>query len=196
MLVSDLLFDAVRTVHGASLDAAAIAGHFAALREQGGAWLAQQAGGLAPEFEYYADVRYRGQSFDVATLLDPEAAETGDLDRLAAAFHREHAHLFGHAHPGAAIEIISLRLRTRGSLPRPDDASTMRGGAGGVAARRRPARFDGRWHDTPVYDWNELPAGWRCRGPTLIAQETATVVVPPAFSVVLGALGDLVMERN
>ena len=195
-LVSDLLYDAVQTVHGTTLAPADIAARFSQLRAEGTAWLAEQSAGLAPEFDYYADIRYAGQSFDVATRLDAAAAETGDLDRVADAFHAEHRHLFGHSRPGAPIEIISLRIRVRGSLPRPDAASSAKAAGNDTPARRRRARFEGKWHDTPIHDWMSLPPGWKARGPVLIEQETATVVIPPTFSVALGQLGDLILERN
>jgi N-methylhydantoinase A len=195
-LVSDLLYDAVSTVHGRSLDADSISAHFATLRSEGSAWLAQQAAGIDPAFDHFADIRYAGQSFDVATLLDPTAAETGDLESIATSFHAEHRQLFGHSHPGATIEIIALRIRVRGALPRPDGTATANGGGGGTPIRHRQARFDGAWHETPVYDWNTLPAGWHAKGPVLIEQETATVVIPASFSVALGAYGDLVLQRT
>ena len=111
-LVSDLLHDGIRNVHGRAPDAA---GTFAALRDEGAAWLAEQAPGTTPEFEHHAEMRYAGQSFEVDTVL-PEAAPD-DPAAIAAAFHEEHRRLFGHADPAATTEIIALRVRTRGRLP-------------------------------------------------------------------------------
>ncbi len=196
-LVSDLLYDTVRSVHGRALDTASIAATFAALREEGAAWLAQQAAGIAPEFEHHAEMRYAGQSFNVDTLLDSRAAEAGDIGRITEAFHAEHARLFGHSRPGAEIEIISLRLRVRGALPRPGaEAGPVREASATPQPRFRRVRFDDAWHDTPVYRWGGLPTGWRGSGPLIVEQETATVLVPPAFDVTLGTFGDLILERR
>ncbi len=190
-LVSDLLYDVVRNVHGMSLDDTALHGIFTDLRETGTAWLAAQAAGTAPVFEAYADVRYAGQSFDVSTRL----AETIGLAAIAGAFHAEHRRLFGHANPGAAIEIIAVRLRVRGVLPRPAAVAAPTG-AGVPLARERRLRCNGAWHGARLYAWGDLPIGWETQGPAIIEQETATVVVPPAFRVQVGIFGDLILQRS
>ncbi|MFC0406687.1 hydantoinase/oxoprolinase family protein [Roseomonas elaeocarpi] len=195
-LVSDLLHDAVQTVHGTAPDDAAIAATFARLRDDGRAWLAQQAAGLEPAFEYHADIRYAGQSFDVDTLLPVTVAEAGDRAGIAAAFHAEHERLYGHAHPGAEIEIISLRLRVRGALPSPGGTGAARRPGTAPVSRSRPARFNGAWHETPVFDWASLPDSWQAAGPLIVEQETATVLVPPGFAAQLGQFGDLILERR
>ena len=197
-LVSDLLYDVVQTVHGLALDAPAIATRFATMRRQGAAWLAAQAQDAEAAFGFVADLRYQGQSFEVATPLGASAAETGDLDAIAAAFHAEHQRLFGHAHPGAEIEFVALRTRVRGGLPRPAAAPVARAeGAREPAPRgRRGARFTGAWHDCPVFRWSDLPISWRSSGPAIVTQETATVIVPPGFDVTVDRFGNLLLERR
>lgn len=195
-LVSDLLGDVVRTVHGDRIDTAGVIAAFADMRAEGSAWLSQQAAGMPASFDYVADIRYAGQSFDVATRLTPEAALEGRLPDIAALFHAEHERLFGHAHPGTEIEIITLRLRVRGALSAPTGNSDALTQPGPLQTGTRKAMFDGGWHEVPVYAWNGLPAGWHARGPAIIEQETATVVVPPAFTIALSRFGDLVLERT
>ena len=195
-LVSDLLYDLVRTVHGVALDPASVAAGYATMRDEGREWLAEQAASVPPAFEHAADVRYAGQSFDVSVPVPAEAAEAGDLDAIAASFHDEHARIYGHAHRGNAIEIMALRVRVRSSLPRPAAQSVVAAGHTDAPPRHRRARFNGAWHEAPLHSWTDLPPGWRAPGPAIIEQETATVVVPPAFTVVLGEYGDLVLERR
>lgn len=199
-LVSDLLYDVVRTVHGVAVEPHLVMEIFSDLAQDGERWLAEQVGAefeVAPSLEYFADVRYKGQSFDVSTRLDPATARTADLNAIAAAFHVEHQRLYGHAQPGAAIEILALRLRVRGVLARPAAAPTTAGPGDQVKARRRRrVRFDGRWHEASIYARADLPTGWRGTGPAIIEQETSTVVVPPAFTVEVGAFGDLILERK
>jgi N-methylhydantoinase A len=190
-LVSDLLYDVVRNVHGVVLDDAALAAIFRDLRAAGAAWLIEQAAEAAPVFEPYADVRYAGQSFDVSTRL----GEVSDLAAIAEAFHAEHRRRFGHANPGADIEIIAVRLRVRGVLPRPA-AVPVPASAGIPRVRRRRLRCNGTWHEAQLFAWNELPIGWQAKGPAVIEQETATVVVPPAFRVRVGEFGDLILMRE
>jgi N-methylhydantoinase A len=195
-LVSDLLHDGVRSVHGQHLEAVDFLSTFAELRREGADWLTQQATGLEPAYEYRAEMRYAGQSFEVDTLLDPDAAVRGDLASVAQSFHNEHARLFGHSRPDAPTETIALRLRTRGVLPSPAASPPVASATDLVSTRSRCALFAGTWHDTTVHAWTALPPGWNTAGPAIIEQETATVVVPPDFTVRLGTLGDLILEAK
>jgi N-methylhydantoinase A len=199
-LVSDLLYDLVRTVHGVRVDPGLVTQVFATLRREGERWLADQVGGefaVEPSFEYFADVRYVGQSFDVNTRLTEPIAQSGDIGAIAAAFHAEHRRLFGHAQPGDDVEILALRMRVRGALAQPTGAPAMPAAQGTIAPRRRRrARFNGAWRDTAIYARSDLPDGWRGAGPAIIEQETSTVVVPPSFSVEVGPLGDLVLQKR
>jgi N-methylhydantoinase A len=56
-----------------------------------------------------ADLRYRGQSFELTVPLQPD---------LAAAFHRAHEERYGYADPARAIELVAVR--TADVVPGPD----------------------------------------------------------------------------
>ena len=193
-LVSDLLYDVVRTVHGMALTPTLVRETYAALREQGRDWLASQLGFIEPRFEHAADVRYAGQSFDVNTPVDEPAAQDGDLAAIGESFHTQHRRLYGHADPDARIEVLSLRLRVRGELPRPAAVPLPARATTVQPARERRARFAGTWHNTPVFRWADLSVGWCTEGAAIVEQETATVVIPPGFTARLGHLGDLILE--
>jgi len=57
-----------------------------------------EAGELPPEGE--ADLRYRGQSFELTVPLGPD---------LAARFHRAHEERYGHADPERELELVAVR---------------------------------------------------------------------------------------
>ncbi len=195
-LVSDLLYDVVRTVHGIALTPAMIRETYATLRGEGRTWLAAQPGFIEPQFEHAADIRYTGQSFNVNTMVDEDAALIGDLTAIGESFHAQHRRLYGHADPGSPIEVLSLRVRVRGELPRPAAVPLPERATTARPAGWRRARFAGTWHDTPVFRWIDLPVGWRADGAAIVEQETATVVIPPGFVAHLGRLGDLILERH
>ena len=195
-LVSDLLYDVVSTVHGMALTPALLRETYAELREQGRTWLAAQPGDIAPRFDHSADLRYAGQSFDVNSPVDEEAAARGDIDAVANSFHAQHQRLYGHASPGARTEALALRVRVRGELPRPAAVPLAAHAGSTVPAHTRTARFDGAWMETPVFAWADLSPEWQRSGPAIVEQETATVVIPPGFTVHLGRFGDLILERR
>jgi N-methylhydantoinase A len=194
-LVSDLLYDVVRTVHGTALTPGLVRENFIALADEGRAWLAREAPDIAPEFEHSADIRYVGQSFEVATPIDREAAARGDLRAIVAGFHARHERLYGHADRNGEMEILALRIRVRGRLPRPSSVPASSAVQAAMAATTRQVCFDGRWHEAPVFRWSSLSPGWSALGPAVIEQETATVVVPPRFSAAVGEFVDLVLEQ-
>jgi len=137
-----------------------------------------------PRLERALDVRYAGQSYEVAVPY------TAGWQRE---FHARHRRLFGHASPDRPLEVVTLRVRGRGerrALP-PDPAPKR-----GVARPRalRPVFFDGRPRRTPVHRRDDLRVGVALRGPAVICEYSATTVVPPGWRLVVDRLGGLVLE--
>jgi len=64
--------------------------------------------------------------------------------------------------------------------------------AGGAApAGRRRAWFDGDWHDTPIYQREQLAVGTELQGPAIVEQLDTTTVIEPGDRVRVDALGNL-----
>jgi N-methylhydantoinase A len=194
-LVSDLLYDVISNVRGEAVTSNLIAERFAELERSGTEWLSNQASGIEPRFEYFAHVRYAGQSFDIDTPLDASVVATGSVPLFERRFHEEHSRLFKHAHPSRAIEVLAFRVRVRGSMPRPGAVPMPARQAAEVPSTRRKVRFQGRWQDALHVQQRDLPVGWRAAGPAVIEQETATTIVPPDFTVAVGAFGDLILQK-
>jgi N-methylhydantoinase A len=202
MLLADLVKDYSTTVLRpvAGLSAADLAGLFAPWEAQARADLLAEAGEgaeAAPRLDRSADLRYVGQSFEINVPAPPGPP---DLAALTAEFHARHARRYGHAHPEAPVEIVTLRVRAVGAAPplrfeplpaaaSPDPVPAQVG--------ERPAWFetDGRlqaW-PTPVYDREALRAGHRLAGPAVITQLDATTVIPPGWQGEVGTEGHLAL---
>ena len=197
-LVSDLLFDLVSVVPQAQIGKESVIRAYAELCEQGYELIRRQGVKSVPEFEYFISARYAGQSFEVNTPVSAQSALDGDFEALEQAFHQEHERLFSHSQPNSSIEILSLRLRSRGSLPQPEIRRvTSPQNSGRVAPLgRRAARFENSWHDVEIYEWESLSEDWQKLGPVIVRQETATIVVPPGFTVSTTGTGDLLLQRD
>jgi len=128
-----------------------------------------------------ADLHYVGQFHEVEV---ESGGETLDRDALEAGFHARHHELYGHAMPGAPLELINVRIRSVGATSKPSFPLRPHAGADPSAARKgeRTAIFDGVAHATPVYDGLALRHGNRLEGPALVEQPTTTIVVPPGFA--------------
>lgn len=135
--------------------------------------------GVAPEAastERWADLRYRGQSYELtlpAPRLDPE--------ELSAAFHAAHQARFGYASPGGACELVNLRLRATGTVEKPVLPFTEPRAPHGPEPVDHVRIHAGDWLDVPVFDREALEPGAEVRGPALLTQADTTTWLPPGW---------------
>ena len=61
---------------------------------------------------------------------------------------------------------------------------------------RRPAFFDGRFVDTPVYDGESVGHGHRIEGPAIVEERFTTIVVYPDWTAELDRHGNYVVTRD
>jgi N-methylhydantoinase A len=201
-LVSELVHDVVSTVQGLDVDAESMQRTYAALGEEANDWLAAQVDGSwlqASTVEYSAEMRYRGQSFQVNVPLSPEIVEAGDLAAIIEAFHVEHERLYTHCDRATGVEFIELRARLRAAMvtPRPVKAPPPAGRVEAAMLETRRVRFRGAWHETvPVYRRDGLGPGHVVPGPAIVEQSDATVVVPPGYTASVGVYGDLALHAE
>lgn len=194
-LIADIKSDFIKTIYSdLDLAADALRDGFAALRRDARRWLRdeQEYQGDA-QLLYTADMRYRGQSFEIETVLAEEWATSGDLTAIADAFHAEHARVHGHGDPAADVQIINLRLVIVGAAPQPvvkplpttDEAPRSRGGI--------DVFYDDESHRAALYDRKDLRAGQRFGGPAVIQQDDATTIVLGGFDAEIDAHGNIVL---
>ena len=151
--------------------------------------------GRAVELRAALDLRYVGQWHELTVAVELPL----DVDAAAAAFHAEHDRLFGHASPGAPIELLALRLsavgRTREARARPRHRTTAR-----LDARRgeRPV-----WDPderalvpTPVWDGRQLAVSSTLDGPAIVELSNTTIVVPRGFALDVDAYGAFVVQQR
>jgi N-methylhydantoinase A len=163
---------------------------FRALERQGAA--AMRAEGFAASDvrrERLLDLRYRGQGFELTV------AAAGDY---LAAFHRAHERRYGYADPARPVEIVNVRLRVTGRTPKPELPRRRLGPASPRAARagERTAIFAGRRRPTAIFARERLRAGMRFTGPAIVAEYSATTVVPPGWRCRVDAIENLVLRRG
>jgi N-methylhydantoinase A len=137
--------------------------------------------------QFSLDIRYRGQSFEVNVAWS---------DDFAAAFHRRHEELYGHADPQRPLEIVTLRLRAVGPGPAPDLTRGRCPEGAASATETRPVTFAGREIPCPVFGRDKLPCGGRLAGPALVVEETATHLVAPGWAGRVDARGNLLLEQS
>lgn len=145
--------------------------------------------------EHALDVRYVAQEYTLTIPLEgaDEPRRSGFDAALSSRFDRAHEQRFGHANPGAPIELVTARTTGFGDL-----------------GRAAPRRLDGRPGATYEYEERSIVFGRReltarvarrealapgavVEGPAVIVEATATTVVPPGATLRVDELGSLVI---
>jgi N-methylhydantoinase A/oxoprolinase/acetone carboxylase beta subunit len=122
------------------------------------------------EIERTADLRYRGQSYELNVTWPGEAA-------AARAFHREHARIYGYATPEREIEVVTIRVRARRRLAKP---KLTRGPYRKGTAEIRRVWVEGAWRKIPAPHRAQVSPR-RAAGPALILDYGSTTLVPPGW---------------
>jgi N-methylhydantoinase A len=199
MLMAEWRQDFVRTLIGelgkVGADAAATA--FAELKSAGEAALARD--GLAKgEFNFAADLRYRGQEHTIPIAVADAADLTAATDATRERFDAQHHSRYGHAAPDQSIEIVNLRLVV--TVPRMQDTigrwlSEPWRANGAAEEQRRPVVFDdpNRPMETRVLWRPHLAAGSEIAGPALIEEANSTTLIGPGDRAVIDEIGNIVV---
>ncbi|MGG5889773.1 hydantoinase B/oxoprolinase family protein [Falsiroseomonas sp. HC035] len=196
-LAAPLAFEQSRSLIsplGKDVDWAAIGAALAGLEDQARGRL--RAAGIAADamrVERGAEMRLVGQLHQITVPLPEGAMEAGRLAEIRARFIETYQRLYTRVVEGAEIELLSLRVRV--VSPEPEIAvsgSVGSGDAGGEALKgRRPAWFDGAFHDTPVYDRYRMKPGAMVAGPAIIEEREATTIIAPGDTLRVDAVMNL-----
>ena len=128
-----------------------------------------------------ADMRYRGQSYDVSVPVSALQTDA-DIAALAKRFHQAHRRRYGHMAESEAVEIVNFQVTAVGEIAKPQ--------FGRVKVPERPeppAPHEKRAAyfrpddatDVPVFRRNTLAPGSVIDGPAIIVEKTSTIVLYP-----------------
>jgi N-methylhydantoinase A len=140
-------------------------------------------------FIRYADVRYKGQGWEITVPISRPASMEG----ISKAFEERHMAIYGFR-MDLPVEVVTIRVfaivrRMKPSIPPP-----MRYGDASPRGYRR-AYIGGSWVNAPIYWRQDLPAGFRIRGPALVDEYDSTTVIPEGWLGVIHDSGSIVIER-
>lgn len=144
---------------------------------------------------YSADLRYKGQAYELTVQL-PDDLGQDLLLAMASRFHEQHGLAFGHSAPNDPVDLVSLRVVARdgdaeSTTPQVDpDASTP-------FTPSRMADFGGpEAIETTVISRRSLGEAGTLAGPLIIEEYDATTLVPPGWSARLGASSSIILRRR
>ena len=188
--VSDVQMDFVRSVRTELSDEEGMEEMFSEMEKIARKWLSEQ--GLEPgtaEYERSADMRYKGQSFEIMVGLN----RNGDSQE---AFHRRYEETFGYRDPDTAIEVLQIRMLARAPNQMVGNPSSSRPGESDRLApvETREVTYQGNRLAVPVYRRAQIPTGPRLSGPAVLLQYDTTVFVTPGFAFRVDESGNLHAE--
>jgi N-methylhydantoinase A/oxoprolinase/acetone carboxylase beta subunit len=136
----------------------------------------------AAEIERTADLRYRGQSYELNVPWN-----YGDAATL---FHREHEKVYGYANADREVEIVTIRVRARTALAKP---KLVRSGS---AKTRKPQErrvwVGGSWKK--IAAWKRESLTDRVKpGPALVLDYGSTTLAPPGWKFRVDRAGNLLL---
>ncbi len=187
LLIADYAVDALRSyiTPAGRAEAGRVNELFEALEREAERELS--AAGLgrdALRFQRYLNLCYPGQTFDMAVpAVTDDAGRVSDaqLRETVEAFHDLHEELHTYAVREEEPVVRAVRLQTVGRTPKPGLRAYphVTTPVGAALRSRRPAFFDGRFEDTPVYDGDELGHGHEIAGPAIVEERFTTIVIHP-----------------
>jgi N-methylhydantoinase A len=201
LLTADLRNDFVRTRiwRGPEFPAAEVQASFAELETE--ARRSLDAEGVEPGSSILArsaDLRYRGQNFELridmpSGIIDPER-----LRKLEAAFHEAHVARYSYSLPNSPVELVNLRVTATVPLPRAQ-AMEIEPHSGPLEIARigtRDVFFGSRWgwRTAACFERARLGSGAVVRGPAVLQQLDSTVTLSPEEVGRIDRFGNLVVE--
>jgi len=198
-LIADLKSDFLKTVYMDLNDAnmGSIRDEFVILRERAEQWLMQEQGHLNnAKVTYSAEMRYRGQSYELDTTLDKADIDSANTKGIALAFHAAHRRIYDHADERAPLQIISLRIVIAGNNDKPQfPRHELRSG------KVEPERsikvwLDGQYRQIGLYPRSTISAGQHFYGPAVVPQDDCTTIIPPGYLCQADEFGNLRISQG
>ncbi|MFZ4214763.1 hydantoinase/oxoprolinase family protein, partial [Pantoea endophytica] len=195
-LVADVKNDFVRIIY-ADLTAESLPrleAEYQQLEHQAREWLHHEVSDATHgQYSLSAEMRYKGQSFEIATPLQREDLACGNLMGLRNAFHAQHHHLYAYSDNDAQIQVVSLRLVISMPTPKPKLKALPYSDASPIPAEKIEVWMSGRYLTVPLYHREQLKGGQQFSGPAVITQSDTTVAVLPDFHAQVDSLGNLIL---
>jgi N-methylhydantoinase A len=143
-------------------------------------------------FQHTLDMRYLGQAYELNIPVGPLSSIGRDV---VLAFHRAHEMRYGYHHKNKQAEIVNVRCRATGNTDKPPSQR--------IAPRSRaqpllPEKtmeliFYDRPRKTALYRRDNLRAGDIFSGPAIVAEYSATTLIPPDWRARVDNYGQLLL---
>ena len=145
-------------------------------------------------WERLADLRYVGQAYELTVPAAADYLRAEDIADLDRTFQLEHERTYGYRPNDEPVELVNLRISARAKSDQ-RSPNSPHGPDGTSNAGSREAYFGGEYgmFETPIVTRTDIGAD-AMRGPFIIEEYDATVVVPPECIARLDKWNNVVIE--
>ena len=160
-------------------------------------WLRKEQGfdGVS-KLDWSADMRYRGQSYEIETAFEKLDLDSSVIDGLATLFHEAHHSIYEHSDPNAEIQIVNLRLVISGEVPKPKFLTHLENKRIAKSLRSHIIYLDEKEFKASLFERDSLEPGHFFTGPAIISQNDTTTIVLPDFDVKVDQFKNLIMSKR
>ena len=203
LLVTDLKHEYSRNFiqRADMVDAKMMADTYRDLEAHGRASLEREGMGPADiTFRHQVDMRYVGQSYELAISLPDGRPGAPGIASAVSLFHVEHDRAYGYSASNEPVEFVNLRLSAIGTIKKPHlrELEIMDYTRASAQKATRQVYFaeDGGYVECPVYDRYRLGSGWILNGPTIVEELDATTVIHPGYQALVDKFGNLILTQT
>ena len=198
-LVADIRNDFIRTVmvdvNNKGLKSILVS--VKTLEEEATSWLRDEQGFKGKsELLWSCDMRYRGQSFEIETIVKQSWLYDSSSEQIKAAFHKAHHQVYDHSDESAEVQIVNLRLVIVGTVPKPSMPVSKEKKSRATPSKTVKVHVDGNHHEAAVFDRQKLCPGDHFYGPAIVLQDDTTTVVLPKFTAYVDGAKNLILTAN
>jgi len=149
------------------------------------------------KFEYYLDMRYYGQEYTLRVQTNyPVTLDV--LKNTIKSFEDRHHSEYGFKLEGNPVEIVNFYVRGIYELPRPEIKQISVTGDISKALIEERDVYMGNNNviRVPVYSKESLPTDAEIRGPAIIEESTATIIVLNGWKAMKDRYGNIIMAKK
>jgi N-methylhydantoinase A len=167
------------------------------LEEEATHWLRKEQGfDGESKLSWSADMRYRGQSYEIETAFEKNDLDALVVDGLAKLFHEAHHSIYEHSDPNAEVQIVNLRLVISGEVPKPKFLTHPEYKQLAKPLISHTIYLDGQEFNASLFERDKLEPGHHFTGPAIISQNDTTTVVLPDFDVKVDQFKNLIISKR
>ncbi len=170
------------------------------LQEQGEELLIEEK---VPEdkrlYLFKADLRYKGQAFEVAVDIHKSDLEDRDIDVIKNRFYKEYERQYGHSEKTGLVEVVNYRMTAIGmtskieleEYPEGNETPPERAYEGDREVFLNNSK---RFESIPVYDIRKFLANNKVNGPAVINGVNTTIMLEDGDQAELDKFGNLIIK--